>query len=176
MKVLRLLMSLCPVLLTLLVEPAQAVDFYLKVDGIDGDVSVPGINNGSAALGFSLGHNLSTSSGGGTGRAVFENVAVQKLVDKSSPLLALHGADGLSIRNVSVIGLGSDGRTAVYRVNLTGATITSVQVGGATGSVPSESVSFTFERIEWIYTPQKPDGSFGPPVRAGWDRINNVAF
>jgi type VI secretion system secreted protein Hcp len=167
---------LCALMLMAVVESACAIDFYLKVDGIDGDVSVPGITSGSAALSFSLGHSVTAATAGGAGRVVFESVSVQKYLDKSSPLLALRCAGGTSIRTVTLLGLSPDGRSVIYRVNLTEATITSVQVGGATGGVPSESVSFSFERIEWIYTPQKPDGSLGPPVRAGWDRVNNVAF
>jgi hypothetical protein len=35
--------------------------------------------------------------------------------------------------------------------------------------VPADRLSFSFSRIEIAYRPQRPDGTFGPPVSAGWN-------
>jgi type VI secretion system secreted protein Hcp len=35
--------------------------------------------------------------------------------------------------------------------------------------LPSESVSLNFAKIEFDYKEQKPDGTLGGSVKAGWD-------
>ena len=129
--------------------PAHAFDYYLKIDGIDGDVSVPLVKNGNVVLSFS--HGVSQAAGATQGSAVFDDFKIFKPLDSASPLLALNCLTGAKISTVSLFGLGTDLKSARYRVNLTNARITSTLVGGSTGGQqPTETVTFSYERIEWI--------------------------
>ena len=49
--------------------------------------------------------------------------------------------------------------------------VSSFQSGGhGDGSVvPSDQISLNFAKIEWAYKEQKPDGTLGGEVKAGWD-------
>ena len=47
--------------------------------------------------------------------------------------------------------------------------VSGYQVGGHDEALPSDQVSFAFAKIEVEYRPQKPDGSLGAAVKAGWD-------
>ena len=44
---------------------------------------------------------------------------------------------------------------------------------GATGALPADHASLKFSKIELEYSPVKPDGTLGTPVKAGWDRKTN---
>ena len=41
---------------------------------------------------------------------------------------------------------------------------------------PTDVFSVRFRRIDFSYSPQKPDGSLDTPVRAGWDLSKNTQF
>jgi type VI protein secretion system component Hcp len=43
----------------------------------------------------------------------------------------------------------------------------------ASGEAPTDQVSLRFTKIEMEYTPVKPDGSLGAPIKEGWDLAMN---
>jgi type VI secretion system secreted protein Hcp len=159
-----------------------ASDFLLVLDGIPGesvDAKYPGsIEVQSFGFGVS---NVGTISGGGggAGKATFSDISFTKSLDKASPQLYLHCASGKHIRSATlyVRKAGGDKPLEYYVVKLTDLLVTSVQTSGSTGSgVPMESFSLNYAKIEFIYTPQKPDGSADTPVRSGWDLKLNLGF
>jgi type VI secretion system secreted protein Hcp len=60
---------------------------------------------------------------------------------------------------------------------LTSCIVSAYHDGGSSGgaeTLPVETVSFSYGKIEWIYTQQKrADGSGGGQVAAGWDLEQN---
>ena len=46
-------------------------------------------------------------------------------------------------------------------------------IGQAEDSVPVDEVSFTYAQIKVEYQAQKPDGSLGAPITAGWNLKTN---
>jgi type VI protein secretion system component Hcp len=60
---------------------------------------------------------------------------------------------------------------------LTDVTVASYQTAAAapSGDLPTNQVSLRFTKIETEYTPVKPDGSLGVPIKEGWDLTTNRA-
>ena len=134
-----------------------ASDYLLKISGIDGEHTTNGHTNEIAAVSFSLGI---TNSGG---TPIFTNLKVTKILDKSSPLLVLNCAQGTLISNATLT-LRDQTPTQVeyYKIILTNVIITSVTTSGNNSDPrPTETVTFTFQSIEWDY--QQVD-STGNPV------------
>ena len=56
-------------------------------------------------------------------------------------------------------------------IKMTDLLVSSYQTGGSGHSeiVPTDQVSLNYTKIEWEYKEQKPDGSLGGAVKAGYD-------
>jgi type VI secretion system secreted protein Hcp len=154
----------------------MAVNAYLFVDGIDGpSTSMP---NCIDVLSVNWGVTQTSTYGRGAsgkeakaGRADFLTLNVTKVLDKTSPLLADHCASGDILKKVYVLyekPVG-DKQAPFYRIYITDALITSVQVAGGGTENPTETVSFAYQQIEWGYKPEKDDGTLDAAIRKGYD-------
>jgi type VI protein secretion system component Hcp len=58
---------------------------------------------------------------------------------------------------------------------LTDVTVASYQTTASvpSGEAPTDQFSLRFTKIETEYTPVKPDGSVGVPIKEGWDLTTN---
>lgn len=160
---------------------AAQVDYFLKVDGIEGESTHPNHGNEIEVLSWSWGVSNSGSfsggGGGGAGKASFSDISITKTLDKSSPKLFLATASGEHIKEVKLAGsttLSPDKKDTksqdYYIITLTDVIISSYQTGGSSGDVvPTESVSFNFAKIKVEYKPQKPDGTLGDTISEEWD-------
>jgi type VI secretion system secreted protein Hcp len=101
-----------------------------------------------------------------------------KKVDKSSPVLLKRCAIGEPIKSVTLTArkAGKDQQEFLKYI-FSNCFVTSYQISDAKGgdSSPTESLTFGFEKIEMAYSPQKPDGSLGGEVKAGYDQSINKA-
>ena len=162
--------------------PLQAAsDYLLEIEGIPGE-SVDALHPRTIEIqSFSLGASnpalVSTGGGASSGKVSFSDISFSKSLDKSSPLLYLHCAQGKHIPQATLYlrQSGADKPAEYYVIKLTDVLVTSVQTSGG-GDRPMESLSLNFAKIEFIYRAQKPDGSLDTPVRSGWDLKQNVAF
>jgi len=148
-----------------------AFDAFLKLDGIEGEVRDQDHAKEILIDSFSFGvSNTPVAGGGGTGKASFSDLSFTKLLDKSSPQLYLHCAQGKPIRS-AVLTLRKSGgdRNEFYVVTLTDVLVTSVQTGGASSGQPTESFSLNYTKIEWKYVPEDDTGAQLPPVITSWD-------
>jgi type VI secretion system secreted protein Hcp len=160
----------------------MAVDMFLKLDGIDGE-STKSKNEGWIELhSWSFGatnHSASAhGSGMGTGKAEFAPITIQKTVDKASPKLFLNCCQGSHIKTASLQVKESTGgkTTETYlQYDLEKVKVDSITWGGqgATPEKPSEQISLSFQKITVSYWPQKPDGTLGAKIPAGWDVSKN---
>jgi type VI secretion system secreted protein Hcp len=162
-------------LTTQLACPA-AVDYFLKIDGIEGE-SVDAQHRGEVELlSFSWGLNQpssSSGSGSGAGKVIMQDFHFTRRLDKASPLLMRACATGQHIPSVVLVcrkSNGSEKPVEYYKITLTDVLVSSVSTGGSTSDDrPTESVSFNFTKIEWEYVPVSADGQPGEPVRAEYD-------
>jgi type VI secretion system secreted protein Hcp len=165
----------------------MAVDYFLKLDSIDGE-STDNKHKGEIVLeSFSWGIANALSPGGGgagAGKASFTDFQFTTRVSKASPRLAQACASGekikfatLSLRRAG--GEQSDFLTykieqvVVTSYQLTGSKPHPVSAEGDTGDPISEvaldQVRLGFAKVQFSYRPQRPDGTFDPPVTMSWD-------
>jgi type VI secretion system secreted protein Hcp len=161
---------------------AAAVDYFLKIDGVEGESTDEGHKGEIEVLSWSWGVSNSGAraigSGAGAGKANFQDISITKFLDKASPQLFLATASGKHYPTATLMAAADadrDGKQDYYVIKLTDVIVSSFQQSGASGGdKPTESISLNFAKIEIEYMPQKPDGSLDAPVKAGWDLAKNV--
>ena len=159
-----------------------AVDYFLKIDGVDGEsadskhkgeIDVESWSWGEAQTGA---HGA--GGGGGAGKVSMRDFSFTMKVNKASPKLMLICANGEHIKKAVLVcrKAGKD-QQEYLKVTLSDLLVSSYQTGGSAGSsiVPSDTIAMNFSKIEFEYKEQKVDGSLGAPTKAGWDVKANKA-
>jgi type VI secretion system secreted protein Hcp len=111
-----------------------------------------------------------------TGRVAMQDFHFAMRVNKASPKLFLACANGARIKNAILTMRRSGGNPVEFlKWTLTDVTVASYQTaaGVPPGETPTDQVSLRFTKIETEYTPVKPDGSPGVPIKEGWDLTAN---
>src|ERR1041385_7233254 len=128
---------------------AASADYYLKLDGIDGESTDAGhagqIEVQSWSWGVSNPSTVGPGSGGsGAGKIKFNEFTIKKTIDKASPALFMACATGKHIKEgvLSVTRKAKGGSEDYYKVTLTDAMCSSWNQQGAGDDLPTESVSF----------------------------------
>ena len=153
----------------------MAVDYFIKMDGIQGE-SKDAKHKGEIDLeSFSWGETSTAGAGRGSGAGAGK-VAIQDLhfvsrVNKASPVLMLACATGKHIKEATLTARkAGKGQQEFLIFKFTDVLISSYQVGGSEGAdVPIDQVSFRFAKLSYEYKPQKADGSLDAAVKAVWD-------
>jgi type VI secretion system secreted protein Hcp len=97
------------------------------------------------------------------------------VANKATPVLMLSCASGKHIPTtvLSCRKAGTE-QQEYLKITMSDLLISSYQTGGSSGDViPIDTISLNFSKIEYEYKEQKPDGSLGGPVKAGWDVKKN---
>jgi type VI secretion system secreted protein Hcp len=169
----------------LLVAPAQgAMDMFLDLGAdIPGESTDAVHRNKVDVLAWSWGmHNtIAIGAGGGgstAGKVSFQDLSITKWVDKASPKLMLACARGTHIPEVKlIVRKAGEKPFEIIRIKLINAFVTSLSTGGSGGEDRlTESISLTFEKVEYEYVLQKPDGSADTPVVFKWNVAANVSY
>lgn len=156
------------------------VDYFLKIDGVDGEStddkhkgeidvetwSWGATNDGSAGHG----------GGGGSGKVNPQDFHFTKRVDKGSPALFQAITTGKHFKTAVFVARKAGGGQQEYlKVTMSDVLVSSYQTGGANaGGFPTDQVSLNFAKMEIAYKEQKPDGSLGGEVKQGYDFAKNV--
>ena len=162
----------------------MAFDAFLKVEGVPGESKDEKHSDWIEILQFSNGHDqpasgTASSVGSLTAeRANFRQFVVTKAIDKASPKLAQACASGEHYPTVTLELCRAGGDKQPYmEYKLTDAIVSSFASGGANISeeaVPTETVQFSYGKIEWKYTQTQVAGGKGSgTVAAGWDLKTN---
>jgi len=153
----------------------MAADFYLKIDGVDGE-STDAKHKGEIEIqSFSLGASQRGpgSAGGGlaAGKVSLQDFHFTTKVSKASPKLFLACATGEHMkRAVLTCRKAGGGQQEYLTYTLSDVLVSSYQTGGSpTATVPTDQFSLNFSKIEIEYRPQKADGSLDAPVKVGYD-------
>lgn len=162
--------------------PGGAVDYFLKIDGVDGestdskhkgDIDVMSWSWGAAQGGAHAG-----GGGGGVGKVSMQDFHFVMSVNKASPKLMLACANGEHYKKAVMIArkAGKD-QQEYLKITLTDLLVSSYQTGGSQSGthLPTDQISLNFSKIEVEYKEQKPDGSLGGTVKTGWDLKGNKA-
>src|SRR5262245_36307326 len=148
------------------------VDYFLKIDGVEGESAREGHVGEIEVQAFSWGESNKAAGpahggGGGAGKVSMQDFHFTLPSGKSSPKLMLACASGQHLREAILIGMrGGDRPLQFLKYRLTDVLISSYQIAGEPPSQdrPGDSVNVSFARIELDYTPQQPDGSAGPEI------------
>lgn len=159
----------------------SAADFFLKIDGVDGE-STDDKHKGEIEIeSWSWGATNVGSIGpvGGLGKADFADITIIKHVDKATPKLLKALAEGLHIESMLLTcrkAGGAGGRVEYLKVTLENVTISSyTSMASTERPIPSETVGLNYGKIKYEYAPQKSDGSLEGFVVVSYDRRANKA-
>jgi type VI secretion system secreted protein Hcp len=157
-----------------------AVDYFLKIDGVQGE-SADAKHKGEIELeSFSWGETNTVSGpggggGGGSGKVQVQDLIVTMHVSKASPKLMLACATGKHHKEaVLTVRKAGKSQQEFLIFKFKDVIVTSyLTSGSAQSDVVLDQASMGFSTIQMDYRPQKADGSLDTPVKAGWDVKNN---
>jgi len=156
------------------------VDYFLKIDGIDGesqdskhkgDIDLESWSWGAAQSGTSQ-----YGGGSGAGKVQMQDFSVVTRVNKASPKIMLACANGEHIKKAVLTcrKAGKD-QQEYLKITFTDLLVSSYHTGGSAQSdvVPLDQITLNFSKIEYEYKPQQADGTLGAVVKAQYDlKIN----
>ena len=156
------------------------VDYFLKIDGVDGestdDKHKGEIEVESFSLGATNAGSFQSGGGGGSGKVAMADIHIVKKVDKASAKLLTSCCTGEHLKTATLVcrKAGKD-QQEFLKITMGPVLISSFQHGGSANSdiIPTEQISINFAKIEMEYKEQKLDGSLGGAVIGGWDRVAN---
>lgn len=159
-----------------------SVDAFLKLDGVKGESTDSKHKDEIEILSLSWGvhssTNLGEGGGGGVGKGVFSDFAIQKKVDLSSPKLCLLGARGehiakgkISVRKAG----GAAGQVDYQTYELEKIYVTGVNISGGSDGNFYETLTLAATKFKWEYKQQGDDGSLKGNMAVSVDRAANTA-
>lgn len=153
-----------------------AVDFFLKIDGVDGESSDAKHPNEIQLMSWSFGETQSGShsagGGGGAGKVVMQDFHFTMHTNKASPKLFLACANGEHIKSAKLTCRKAGKEQQEFLIwTFSDLLVSSYQIGGSDGAnvLPVESISFNFTKVETAYKVQNPDGTLGAEFKSGYD-------
>lgn len=158
------------------------VDYFLKVDGVEGESPDAKLSGQIPLLSWSWGETNSGSEsvglGGGAGKVHMQDIHFTTQMGKHSVKLFLACASGQHIKKATLTcrKAGKDQQPFLV-VNLAECFISSYQTGGSSGDalIPIDQFSINFAEIKFEYKEQKDDGTLGGVVPGGWNQKKNTA-
>lgn len=141
----------------------MATDYFLKIDGIDGESQDDNFKNQIKIESFSWGGSQTSAVGGtggsGAGKVNLADLSIMKTLDKASlPLFkSMCAGQHIATATLSAVKSGANGKPYL-KVDLTELFVTSIQES-ASSEVPMESVSFSYNQIKMQYSTQDEQGN-----------------
>jgi len=158
----------------------MAVDFFLKLNGIDGEAQDGSHGKEIDVLSWSWGMSQSGTthmgSGGGAGKVNVQDLSVTKYVDQATAPLMLYCCNGGHIPDGKLT-CRRAGKTPLefLVLELQEIIVAAVSTGGiGADDRMTENVTLNFEKFHCTYTVQNKDGSAGTKPEAKWDIAKNT--
>jgi len=160
------------------------VDFFLKIDGIEGESMdakhAKEIELQSWSWGAMNRGTFSSTMGGGAGKVCMHDFTLSQVIQKSTPKLVKSCATGAHIANALLTcrkaGGGNQPGQEYLKIKFYDILVSHYQTGGHGGDVvPTDSISLNFAKIDFSYAPQKQDGTLDGPIVATCDLKPNTA-
>lgn len=158
----------------------MAVDYLLKINGVDGESKISGHEDEIDVLAWSWGMSQSgtmhVGGGGGAGKVDVQDISLTKYVDKATPTLIKMCCNGKHFDEVLLTARKAGEEALEYfKIKMTQVLVTSINTGGSGGDDRlTENVSLNFAKYEVAYTPQKEDGSGDAEITVTWNIEKNV--
>ncbi len=149
------------------------IDSHLKLEGIKGESTHTAHKDEIDLIKWSWSvHNASCTMGGGSavGKGTPGMIRIEKKIDKSSVEIAKKCAMGKHFPSaVFTTSKGGDKQEDYVKITLKEAYIADYGVGANDSGEITESVVFSYADIEFVYKPQKPDGTLDADITMGWN-------
>jgi type VI secretion system secreted protein Hcp len=156
-------------------------DFFLKIEGIDGESQDEKHKNEIMVASISIGvTNTGTGGsnlGSGASKSNVQDIHFTKQADKASPNLFIGCCTGKHFNSATITLRKAGEKPHEYLVHkLTEVFISSFsQSGHEGGGIAQESFSLNFSKIEFAYVPQAADGTAGAKITKTYDIKANKA-
>ncbi len=157
----------------------MAVDYFLKIDGIEGESADAKHGKEIDILAWSWGESNSGGQayggGGGAGKVSMNDFTFTMRINKASPKLLLACASGEHIKSALLTCRKAGKEQQEYlKITFSELLISNYSTGGSAGDeVPVDNISLNFAKIEYEYYPQKPDGTLDAKVPVHWNLKEN---
>ncbi|MBQ8478462.1 MAG: type VI secretion system tube protein Hcp [Succinivibrio sp.] len=173
----------------------MANDFFIKIDGIDGESSDRAHGKWIEVIGFSHGSTQAIAAGRATdvsGRGHFEPFVFTHLLDKATPKLQQFCMSGQKVAKVQfqVCRAVAGSQVPVYEVTLENVkisktTVTTISTEGGSSDLfasfsgmdstylPVERVEMVASKITWKVTAIKPDNTKDGAVESSFNQVEN---
>lgn len=166
------------------------VDYFLKIDGIDGESIGKGHENQIEVDSFSWGlsrHAATGGGGGAAGRAQFTGLNFGAVSSKASPPMLLAAASGKHIKFAILTGSKTRGQGVDFlKIKFTDVLISSYQesaisalaenMENAGNNQPMDQVTLNFAKIEFSFISQTEDGALSDQTLGNWDLDKDQGF
>ena len=152
----------------------MAADIFAKLGDIKGesidDKHKDEIEVLSYSWGVSNAGSMSFGTGGGEGKATFQDLSFTHKVDKASPVLMQACATGVHLKEATITHRkAGKGQLEFLVIKMNDVIVTGVQNGGSGADGSSENVSIAFAKVNVEYKPQKADGSLDAGIHFKYD-------
>jgi type VI secretion system secreted protein Hcp len=162
----------------------MAVDYFLKLDGIEGESTDNKHAKEIDVEAWSWGESQTGSSvpgggGGGAGKVSMQDFSFVMKFNKASPKLMLACATGKHIKSARLaVRRAGQGQQDYLTFTFLDVLVSSYQTGGAeaSGLTPVDQVSLRYAKIEVEYKTQKPDGSLIVAAQFKYDLKQNKSY
>jgi len=141
----------------------MAVDYYLKLDGVEGESADANFKNQIQIMSWSWGasqvSSVAGTGGSGAGKADLSDFTITTNFDKATPKFFKSIVTGQHIKTatMSAVKSGAEGKPYL-KVDFKEMFVTSLQIS-ASSEVPTISVSFTYNDIKIDYSTQNEEGN-----------------
>ncbi len=151
----------------------MAADIFAKIGDIKGESLDSKHKDEVEVLSWSWGiaqsGSISHGSGGGSGKASFQDFHFNHYLDKASPVLMKACATGEHIKEATITARkAGKGQQEYLIIKMNDILITSVGPSGS-GEEIMETVTLQGAKIDLEYKPQKPDGSLDAGLHFKYD-------
>jgi type VI secretion system secreted protein Hcp len=156
------------------------VDYFLKIDGIEGESTDSKHGKEIDILSWSWGESNAGShdskGGGGAGKVVMQDLHCVAQISKASHNLFLSCASGKHIpKAVLVCRKAGEKQQEFLTITFSDLLVSTYQTGGSQGDViPTDQFALNFAKIEIDYKAQDEKGGLGGSNKAGWDLKKNA--
>jgi type VI secretion system secreted protein Hcp len=158
----------------------MAVDMFLDLDGVKGESVDKTHKDKIDILAWSWGVSNSGTfhhgSGGGAGKASFQDISITKFIDAASPNIMLFCANGKHFAKGKIIVRKAGENPLEYlTIEFEKVLVTQYSTGGGSGQERlTETVTLNFAKVKVEYTTQSEKGGKGTPHAFAWDIAANV--
>lgn len=159
----------------------MASEYFLKIDGIDGDSAASKHKDEIELLSWSWGESTTGSqafgSGGGAGKVAMRDLQFTSTVGRQSPRLLLAGANGRRIKQavLKVDRRGGKDQTTYLQLTFSDVGVAAYETGASGDGDVVDQVALNFAKVEMELFLQDASGKQAGSVKAGWDLKGNKA-